>query len=683
MNQKGTYFLRRGHAQPLGSTRQAVGVNFSFYAKEAENLTLLLFTPGQDHPFLEVLLDPIIHRTGDIWHVLIENLPKEVEYVYRIEPNSSLPKWALFDKKHLLLDPYAKLVNTPHLWGDVHVSEKTYSPRGKIVSDINFDWEDVLSPKIAKKDLIIYEMHVRGFTQHSSSRAKHPGTFLGVIEKIPYLKELGVNAVELLPIFEFNECENSLISPVTKKHLYNYWGYSTVNFFSPMNRYSSSNEWRAALIEFKTMVKELHRNNIEVILDVVYNHTSENGKQGPIYSFKGIENSTYYMLNSEGDYYNFSGTGNTFNCNHPIVIQLIVDSLRYWVSEMHVDGFRFDLASILTRDSDGTPLAKPPVVQMIHNDPILSETKLIAEAWDAGGLYQVGTFPGEGCWAEWNGIYRDSVRRFIKGTDEQAGAFAQALCGSQNVYGKDRKPFHSINFVTAHDGYSLNDLVSYQDKHNLDNGEENRDGANQNDSWNCGAEGHTINKDILHLRERQYKNFLVALLLSVGTPMLLMGDEYGHTRKGNNNPYCHDDELNWFLWDELEKHKQHLDFCKKLIKFRKDNSRIFCREEFLTPSDVEWHGHLPSHPDWSAKSRFVAYTLKDPERRHSLFIAYNSHFEPCDVILPPPPPSRHWHLVLDTAHYPPYDFVDLPQKHHPAKNRVKMLPHSALILQAH
>jgi isoamylase/glycogen operon protein len=523
-------------------------------------------------------------------------------------------------------------------------------------------------------------MHTRSFTQHGSSKVNHPGTFAGILEKIPYLKKLGINAIELMPIFEFNECEIDTKNPKTQETLKNVWGYSTINFFAPMNRFSAQSNWTGAIDEFRTLVKELHKQKIEVILDVVYNHTAEGGRKGPSFSFRGIDNAIYYMLNSDGDYLNFSGTGNTFNCNHPVVAQLIVDSLRYWVAELHVDGFRFDLASILTRSENGTPLPSPFVVDAITNDPILANVKLIAEAWDAGGLYQVGSFPGQGQWCEWNGKFRDTVRKFIKGTDDVSGEFAWVMCGSQHIYGHDRRPYHSINFVTAHDGYSLNDLVSYQDKHNEENGEDNRDGANDNESWNCGIEGPTDDLKILSLRNRQMRNLHTALMLAIGTPMLLMGDEYGHTRNGNNNTWCQDNELNWFLWDEWEKNQEFVRFYELLIRFRHQHP-ILKRSEFLSDREVAWHGLMPLKPNWGKENRFLAYTLKNQKLKQPLYIAFNSYFEPVTITLPNPPAGKKWYRVIDTALPSPQDFLEDPTSA-PLDHTYTMRDHSALVAKA-
>ncbi len=675
----GKIHIEKGSPSPLGATSTKKGVNFALFSEHATRVTLCLFSPHEKFPFFEHALEPSEHKTGAIWHICLKGLPSPVEYGYRIEGESDPQKGLRFNPSVLLSDPYALSLATSEEWGEGYPNGNTV-PRGRLILETPFSWQGVSPPRIPLEDLIIYEMHVRAFTIDPSSTANNPGTFLGIIEKIPYLKELGVNAVELLPIHEFNECENNRKNPSTHKRLFNFWGYSTVNFFSPMNRYASNAGWRSAIDEFKTMVRELHRNKIEVILDVVFNHTAEGNEQGPTFSFRGIDNPVYYMLCEGGGYQNFTGCGNTFNCNHPISIQLILDSLKYWVKEMGVDGFRFDLASILTRDLSGAPVASPPVISAIHQEPALSGTKLIAEAWDAAGLYQVGSFPGEGRWAEWNGVYRDVVRRFLKGTDGQAGSFASALCGSQNIYGKNDNPSLSINFVTAHDGFTLRDLVSYNSKHNELNAENNADGMDQNDSWNCGEEGATANRDILRLRQKQMRNFHLALMLSLGVPMLWMGDEYGHTRHGNNNGWSHDDELNWFLWNELKKEKSFFRFCKALIQFRKNHSLLH-RKTYLTPENIEWHGHSPHAPNWNPDSRFVAYTLKDAQSQ--LYVAFNAHFESAHITLPPPPARKKWYKVIDTAATSPADFIETPATHPALRFTYDLPAYSAIVLESH
>jgi isoamylase/glycogen operon protein len=656
-----------GNPSPLGASKVDHGVNFAFHSSVDKDVSLVLFAPGEKVPFAHFSLDPELHRTGQVWHITVKNLCCLFDYGIQIE-------------KKLLIDPYAKCLNTSHEWADSFYTE--HQPLGRYYTqEVTFDWENDTPPLIPFQNLIIYEMHVRGFTEDPSSHVQHPGTFLGMIEKIPHLKELGVNAVELLPVFEFDECENPRTNPQTGKKLVNYWGYSTVNFFSPMKRYATTSEKCTVIEEFKTLVKELHKNGIEVILDVVYNHTAEGNEEGRNFSFRGLDEKTYYILGPHGEYYNYTGCGNTFNCNDPVVSSLIVDSLRYWVTEMHVDGFRFDLASILTRNPEGHPLADPPVVRRIAEDPLLKNAKLIAEAWDAAGLYQVGSFPSYGRWAEWNGKYRDIVRKFIKGTDGNAGPFATSLAGSQDLYNYEGKPYFSINFVTAHDGFSLRDLVSYNSKHNLANGENNQDGANDNESWNCGQEGPTTNAKILMFRQRQMKNFVVALMVSIGTPMMLMGDEYGHTHGGNNNTWCHDGPINAFLWNQLAEEKELFRFFKSMIALRKSNP-LLRRTEFLQPADIDWHGLDAFHADWSGPSRFIAYTLKDLVKENHLYIAFNATPTRPTVHLPPAPEHKKWYRLVDTSLAAPHDFIDDPTQFPPLKVICKMEAYSSIILIA-
>ncbi len=662
-----TFDIAPGEPSPLGATKTDDGVNFAFYSSADEDVSLVLFAPGEKTPFAHFPLNPIKNRTGEVWHIEIKKLCCLFDYGIQIG-------------KELLLDPYATSVNTSHEWADPYYAER--KPLGRYRNDQPpFDWENDAPPLIPFQNMIIYEMHVRGFTEDPSSHVKQPGTFLGMIEKIPHLKELGINAVELLPIFEFNECENQRINPETGKKLCNYWGYSTVNFFSLMNRYGTSSDQCTVIEEFKTLVKELHKNGIEVILDVVYNHTAEGNEEGPNYSFRGLAEQTYYILGPKGEYYNYTGCGNTFNCNNAVASDLIIDSLRYWVNEMHIDGFRFDLASILTRNEQGHPLQDPPVVRRIAEDPLLGNVKLIAEAWDAAGLYQVGNFPSYGRWAEWNGKYRDIVRKFIKGTDGNAGSFAGVVSGSQDLYNYEGKPYFGINFVTAHDGFSLRDLVSYNNKHNLANGENNQDGANDNESWNCGHEGPTTNAKILKFRQRQMKNFFVALMISVGTPMMLMGDEYGHTHGGNNNTWCHVGPINDFLWNQLAQEKELFRFHKSMIAFRKNNP-LLRRTEFLLTEDIDWHGLNPFHPDWSPTSRFIAYTLKDKVKENHLYIAFNATDTRPTVHLPPAPANKKWYRIVDTSLAAPNDYIDNPTQFQPQKVICKMEAYSSIILMA-
>jgi isoamylase/glycogen operon protein len=664
-----TYVTHRGTPTPLGASQVDNQINFALFSQKAEGLSLCLFTPGSQNPFVELPLNPKTNRTGFVWHIAVEKLPAVFDWGFKVFNKEA-------KKPKILSDPYAKKLNSPSAWGSSFYS--SHAILGEWAPSPSFNWENDAQPHYPLKDLIIYEMHVRAFTQDPSSHVKYPGSFLGLIEKIPYLKELGINAVELLPIFEFDESENLLKNPKTGKKLCNFWGYSTLNFFSVMKRYSHSSD---PVTEFKMLVKELHKNKIEVILDVVYNHTAEGNENGRVFSFRGIDDQAYYILGPKGEYYNFSGCGNTFNCNNPVVSEFILDSLRYWASEMHVDGFRFDLASILTRDPSGAPLPKPPIIELISKDPILADCKLIAEAWDAAGLYQVGSFPSFGRWTEWNGKYRDVVRRFIKGTEGQAGDFSEAICGSQNIYGFYGTPCHSVNFVIAHDGFTLKDLVSYNDKHNEENGESNNDGTSDNASWNCGQEGETTNTKILQLRDRQMRNLHAALMVSLGIPMVWMGDEYGHTRKGNNNAWSHDNELNWFQWNLLPKAADFHRFYTKMIAFRKTEP-LLRRCEFLKKEDIDWHGHTPFQPNWDPSSRFVAYTLKDFGKEEHLYIAFNSESARPTIQLPDPPAHKKWYRIVDTALASPNDFIEEPDKAPPLKTTYKMEAYSALIAKA-
>lgn len=664
-----------GSPLPFGVSFQPNGVNFSLFSKNATAVTLKLFLPQDIAPIYEIPLDPDINKTGDVWHIFVENISDGLHYAYNVDGPFDEKKGYRFDRSKLLIDPYARAISNESKWG---IDEKACL-RGILQKHAPTDWEKDKLPNIPMEEMIIYEMHIRGFTQDPSSGASNRGTFLGVIEKIPHLKALGVNTVELLPIHSFNECENIFTNPKTKERLYNYWGYSTINFFAPMNRYATDKH--QSIREFRTMVSALHKAGIQVILDVVFNHTAEGSENGPTISFKGLENEIYYMIGPKGEFLNFSGCGNTFNCNHPVARELIRTSLRYWVSEMHVDGFRFDLASILGRATDGTPLSNPPLLELIALDPVLANTKLIAEAWDAGGLYQVGSFPSWGVWAEWNGKYRDVVRKFIKGTDNMTGAFVTAICGSSDLYSKGRTPAHSINFITAHDGFSLADLVSYNEKHNEENGEGNRDGTNENDSWNCGCEGITNDQSILDLRARQMRNFHVALMVSLGVPMIQMGDEYAHTKKGNNNTWSHDSRINWFCWDELAKKQDYFRFFHLMIEFRKKH-KIFQRATFLSSDDVEWHGILPKRPDWTPSSRFIAYTLKDKIGGKDLYIAFNASFDAKTITIAAPPIGSKWYRIVDTQKKAPEDFIEEPNVKPLTSNSYQMSAYSAIILKA-
>ncbi|WOL19778.1 hypothetical protein Cni_G28580 [Canna indica] len=705
-----------GSPAPLGATACDGGVNFAIYSSKATAAALCLFTIADltaNKVTEEVVLDPSVNKTGNIWHVFLRGELDDMVYGYKLDGKFSPREGQYFDYSRILLDPYAKAVISRGEYGVLGPGEDCWPQMtGMIpISSNEFDWEGDLPLQYHQKDLVVYEMHVRGFTKHESSGTDSPGTYLSVIKKLDHLKELGVNCIELMPIHEFNELEYFGYNSVLGENKLNFWGYSTINYFSPMIRYSSvgiANCGRDAINEFKTLVKEAHKRGIEVLLDVVFNHTAEGNENGPIFSFRGIDNSTYYTLAPKGEFYNYSGCGNTFNCNHPVVRQFIVDCLRYWVTEMHVDGFRFDLASIMTRSSSlwdpmnvygntidgdmvttGSPLANPPLIEMISNDPILCKVKLIAEAWDAGGLYQVGSFPHWGIWSEWNGKYRDTARQFIKGTDGFSGAFAQCLCGSPNLYQEGgRKPWHSINFICAHDGFTLADLVTYNNKYNMSNGEDNRDGENHNLSWNCGEEGEFVSIAVRRLRKRQMRNFFVCLMVSQGVPMIYMGDEYGHTKGGNNNTYCHDNYINYFRWDrKQESSSDFYRFCCLMTKFRHECESLGL-VDFPTADRLQWHGHQPGKPDWSETSRFIAFSMSDLVKGE-IYVAFNTSHLPVMISLPKRPGYR-WEPLVDTSKTAPYDFLsdDLPDRavaikqyaHFLDSNLYPMLSYSSIVL---
>ncbi|PSS36372.1 Isoamylase like [Actinidia chinensis var. chinensis] len=681
-----------GFPTPFGATARDGGVNFAVYSSNAVSATLCLLSLSDLHEkrvIEQISLDPLTNRSGDVWHVFLKGDFEDMLYGYKFDGKFSPEEGHYYDPSQILLDPYAKGVLSREEFGVLGPEGECWPQMACMVPSANdefqFDWEGDLPLKFPQRDLVIYEMHVRGFTRHDSSRTVFPGTYVGVVDKLDHLKELGVNCIELLPCQEFNELEYYSYNSVLGDYKMNFWGYSTVNYFSPMIRYSSTGNrdcGHGAIDEFKLLVREAHKREIEVIMDVVFNHTAEGNDKGPTLSFRGVDNKVFYMLAPKGEFYNYSGCGNTFNCNHPVVRQFIVDCLRYWVTEMHVDGFRFDLASILTRGSSlwdavnvygntiegdllttGTALSSPPLIDMISNDPILRGVKLIAEAWDCGGLYQVGVFPHWGIWSEWNGKYRDIVRQFIKGTDGFAGAFAECLCGSPNLYQEGgRKPWNSINFVCAHDGFTLADLVTYNNKHNLVNGENNNDGENHNNSWNCGQEGEFVSISVKKLRKRQMRNFFLCLMVSQGVPMIYMGDEYGHTKGGNNNTYCHDNYINYFRWDKKEEaSSDFFRFCCLITKFRHECESLGLND-FPTSERLQWHGHSPGLPDWSDTSRFVAFTLIDSVKRE-LYIAFNSSHLPVTVTLPDRPGYR-WEPLVDTSKPAPFDFFtdDMPER---------------------
>lgn len=665
--------VRAGRAYPFGATLVPGGVNFSVFSRHATSCSLALFEKGAKEPFAELPF-PEEFRVGDVYAMTVFELDHEnLEYGYRMDGPSDPQAGHRFDKSVVLMDPYARLISGRDVWGQPPDWGHPYQHRACVLQE-DFDWEHDRPLEIPAEDLVIYEMHVRSFTRHPSSNVRHPGTFAAIREKIPYLRSLGVNCVELMPVYEFDEFENSSVNPATGQMRYNYWGYSTVGFFAPKAGFAATGALGMQADEFKALVKDLHRSGIEVMLDVVFNHTAEGDHRGPTISFRGLDNKTYYMLTPEGWYYNFSGCGNTLNCNNPVVRQVVLDCLRYWVSEYHIDGFRFDLAAILGRDPSGVPLANPPLLESLANDPILGRTKLVAEAWDAGGLYQVGSFPAYGRWAEWNGKYRDAVRKFLKGDLGQVPDLSLRLQGSPDLY-YGRGAAASVNFLTCHDGFTLRDLVSYNDKHNEANGENNNDGANDNNSWNCGWEGETDNPEINALRRRQMKNAFALLMVSQGVPMILMGDEVGRTQHGNNNTYCHDNELNWFDWWQVEENNELLRFAQHIVAFRhahpvlrgRDHLR-FCDYVGSGLPDISWHGTQAWRPDWSGASRVLALLLCGKHAKggavadDDLYVAINSHCDALEFELPALPAGRQWRLTANTSAPTPGDIFPHQQE---------------------
>ncbi len=652
-----------GNAAPLGATVCLGGVNFSLFSRDATGVELRLFDrPDDAKPARVIALDPASNRTYHYWHVFIPGVRPGQLYGYRVQGASAPAEGMRFDATKLLLDPYGRSVVVPKGYSRDAASREgdntAMAMKSVVVDPSTYDWEGDAPLKRPSSQTIVYEMHVRGFTRHPSSGVHESlrGTYVGLIEKIPYLQRLGISAVELLPVFQFDtqDCPPGTI---------NYWGYAPVSFFAPHQAYSSRQDPLGPVDEFRDMVKALHRAGIEVILDVVFNHTAEGGHLGPTLSFRGLDNKAYYILEQDrARYADYTGTGNTLNANHPIVRRMIVDSLRYWVEEMHVDGFRFDLASILTRDQAGGVIANPPVLWDIESDPALAGVKLIAEAWDAAGLYQVGSFVGDS-WKEWNGRFRDDVRSFFRGEDGSVAHLADRLVGSPEVYGhKQREPEQSVNFVTCHDGFTLNDLVSYDHKHNEKNGENNRDGTDDNRSWNCGIEGSTDDPAVEKLRTRQVKNFLAVTMLSMGIPMILMGDEVRRTQRGNNNPYCHDDDTSWFDWTLLAKHADVHRFVMLLNarRIKRDVGHEHQRmtlTQFIEQAEKAWHGVKLGQPDWSRHSHSVAFSGELRKERLPFFMILNAYREPLHFELPPLPDGidHSWRRWIDTALDSPMD----------------------------
>lgn len=647
--------VRPGIYDLNGATPLQNGVNFTIHTCGGTSCELLLFHRAQEEPFA-VLPFPEAYKIGDVYSMIVYGLNiDEFEYAYRVDGPYCPEKGLLFDKNKILLDPYAKAVAGQRTWGIRW--DHTYHAR--VVKD-RFDWGDMPQSKKELCDLIIYELHVRDFTHHPSSGVQHRGTFSGLMEKIPYLKELGINAVELMPIFEFDETMNS--RTVDGKQLLECWGYNTVGFFAPNSSYAAANEHNQEGTELKTLIKALHDNGIEVILDVVFNHTAEGNEKGNTFSFKGFDNNIYYMLTPDGNYYNFSGCGNTLNCNHPVVQQLILECLRYWTINYRVDGFRFDLASILGRNEDGSPMNNPPLLRTLADDSILSNVKLIAEAWDAGGLYQVGSFPASGRWAEWNGRYRDSLRSYLKGDSWNAWDAAWSISGSGDLYGGYYDNTHSnyagynscVNFLTCHDGFTLYDLYAYNDKHNEANGWNNTDGANDNRSWNCGAEGETDDPEVLSLRRRMIRNACAVLMCSRGTPMFLAGDEFGNTKFGNNNSYCQDNITSWLNWRMLEKNKDLFEFFKFMIAFRKKHPVIHKQLPTSVCGMDPIHTHNLNAEETDiprdARTFCVSFAGYDKEKGKDdlIYVAVNTFWEDVTITLPNLHGRGAWHLSVNT-----------------------------------
>jgi isoamylase len=669
--------IQAGNPLPIGGThQQGDGVNFVLFSRHATRVRLELYEhPGDSTPARIIDLDPLSHRTGDVWHIWVRGIPAGQLYGYRVDGPYQPEEGQRFNPHKLLLDPYARAIAGVENWD--FSAARGYDSLGKLtdlsISTVDnagttpkciftqdpFNWEMDLPPKHSASNTVIYETHVRGLTIHPSSGVVHPGTFIGLTEKIPYLQDLGVTAIELMPVLEFNENESQRLNPITGEKLKNYWGYNPVAYFAPKQSYSVDGSQRRQIAEFREMVKAFHRAGIEVILDIVLNHTAENDELGPTICLRGIENSIFYML-KENDcryYKDFTGVGNTLNANHPVVRELVTSVLRYWVMNMHVDGFRFDLASVLGRDEHGNVLRDAPLLEGIAEDPILRDVKIIAEAWDAGGAYQVGNFSTKR-WTEWNGRFRDDVRRFWIGDADMLGSFASRICGSSDLYRSSGKgPASSLNFVTCHDGFTLNDLVSYKQKHNNENGEFSRDGTDANYSDNCGVEGPSEDPAVEGVRIRLIKNFLLTLFISRGVPMLLGGDEFRRTQGGNNNAYCQDNEVSWFDWSLLEKHKEIHRFTRGMIAFRRAHP-VLRRETFYANEDIKWFAPNGAAPEWENpwQKSFACLILGQTEP--DLLLLFNADTSSVDFYLPSLPTGKLWRLAVDTSRAAPDDLFD-------------------------
>lgn len=643
--------IRPGFFLQNGAVAIPGGVSFTVHTQDGTGCELVLFKRKAKKPYA-IIPFPKDYCIGHVYSMIVFDLDiTEFEYAYRVDGPYDPQKGLLFDKNRLLLDPYAKAVTGQSQWG-VH-PDYGFAYRARVVAQ-DFDWGNSSHEEIPMEELVIYELHTRGFTKDDSSKVKYPGTFEGIKEKIPYLKDLGVNALELMPIFEFDETREN--RTVNGKKLLDYWGYNPVSFFAPNTSYASGKEFNHEGDELKSLIKKLHEEGMEIILDVVFNHTAEGNANGPCISLKGFDNKVYYMLTADGQYYNFSGCGNTLNCNHPVVQNMILDCLRYWVIEYRVDGFRFDLASILGRSEDGTPLSKPPILERLAFDPILGNVKLIAEAWDAGGLYQVGSFPSWNRWSEWNGKYRDDMRCFLKGDGGMISAVMERVTGSMDLYNPSiRGDDASVNFITCHDGFTLWDLYSYSQKHNEENGWNNTDGDNNNNSWNCGQEGETSDEGILRLRKKLVKNAAALLLVSKGVPMLLSGDEFCNTQYGNNNAYCQDNKISWLDWNRKEQFQDVFEHFRKMIHFRKEHHVVkgHGKPSFCGLPSISFHGVCPWEPDQSWESRvlgilFAGRNQKDTEDE-IVYIGMNMHWESHHVELPLMPEGYHWEIAVNTA----------------------------------
>lgn len=657
--------IRPGFFRMYGACVASNGVSFTINSHGATRCTLLLFKPQASKPYARIPF-PDSYRIGDTYSMLVFDIkPDEFEYAFSFDGPYEPAKGLLFNEENVLLDPYSRAVTGQRKWGEKPEGGKDFEYRARVVKS-NFDWGNIKQLEQPFEDLVIYETHVRGYTKDKSSGVSAPGTFAGLKDKIPYLKDLGINAVELMPIFEFDEMESARV--VDGVQLYNYWGYNTVSFFAPNTSYAFNEEHNHEGDELKSLIKALKENGIEVILDVVFNHTAEGNEMGPCFSFKGIDNNVYYMLTPDAHYYNFSGCGNVMNCNHPVVRNFIIDCLRHWAIEYRVDGFRFDLASILGRDQNGAPMANPPILESLAFDPVLGKMKLIAEAWDAGGLYQVGSFPSWNRWAEWNGRYRDDMRSFLKGDDGMAGNAITRITGSRDLYRSESRGHKaSVNFLTCHDGFTLYDLYSYNEKHNEKNGWNNTDGDNNGHSWNCGAEGETDDPNVNGLRRRLIKNAFAALLCSRGPAMFFAGDEFCNTQFGNNNAYCQDNIISWLDWSRLEEFKEIHDFVRHMIQFRKEHPilRKMTKPSSCQFPEISVHNGTPfnASTDYKTKLIGIMYAGRNEEDTEDdiVFYCMNAYWEPLVMQLPVLPNGKHWHVDTNTnAEY--FDGEDFTEK---------------------